>query len=307
MNYREIVNILLRLTFLINLLTVFGSVISFIIFSRKIFKQSSIGFYCKSLAIFDLFVLFIMGFGIAGQILNVQLIASNDNICKFVFFISISTSPIQGWILIVFSIDELITVSMIGRFGFIKNQWFKYTITLFIFIFHCGLYSPVFVSVGRMITTINNVTYYNCVIYSIGLEITYFLEASCIPFVIMIILTVRIIKILIASRRRASLQPFNRALNRRVRHLKYAFNSVILNILFILFTTPLVVFYMFPISDFRLSALINVVCFLFFYLNFALHFWVHLFVNSYFRNELLVLFRIRKGRKNSIFNKNFNS
>ena len=125
-NYVDLANSLLKLTFIINIFTICGSFLSFIIFSRKPFQKSSVAFYCKSLAIFDLFVLFITGFGIAGQIITVQLIASNDNICMVVFFFSTATSPIQGWILFVFSLDQLNTVSMSHRLGFIRKRFFQF-------------------------------------------------------------------------------------------------------------------------------------------------------------------------------------
>lgn len=298
-NYAALANSLLKLTFIINMFTICGSILSFITFSRKAFQKSSIGFYCKSLAIFDLFVLFVTVFGIASQILNVQLIASNDTICKIVYYISISSSPIQGWLLIVFSIDQLIAVSMTDRFGFVKKRWFQFSITLAIFIFHCGIYIPVFFNVGSISATFDNVTYYNCVSFSFQLSMTYLIEASFIPFVIMIIITVRIVRLLVKSRKRTSIHSLNGISSVRARDFRFAFNSVILNILFILLTTPLVVYYVVPVKDFIFSGIFNLICFAFFYLNYALHFWVHLFVNSYFRNEVFIMLRFRRDRKQS--------
>lgn len=302
-NYVDLANSLLKLTFVINIFTICGSFISFIIFSRKPFQKSSVAFYCKSLAIFDLFVLFLTGFGIAGQIINVQLIASNNNICMVIFFFSTATSPIQGWILFVFSLDQLNTVSMSHRLGFIRKRFFQFAFIISNFIFHCCLYIPVFFNVGSKSAVYNNITYFTCTSNSKALQITYLIEGTILPFVGMLITTSLIVKALIKSsqkRRASSIHPLNYAFDTRARDLKYAFNSVILNVLYILLTTPLVVFYVLTIRDFILSAILNVIFYIFFYLNFALHFWVYLILNSYFRNELLVMLRLREKRQSLI-------
>lgn len=299
----ELTNILVKLTLAIQAVTVLGSIFSLVIFSRRAFEKSSIGFYCRLLAFFDLYVLIVMVLVGVGQIIGVQIIASTDIGCQVSFFLGTAVSPIQGWILIVFSIDQLIAVSMTDRFGFVKKPWFKYSISIFIFLFNCAIYSPTFIFVRSTKMVFGNVTAaYRCDSLAPVVSIIYLAEASFIPFFIMIIITFQIVRILIRSRNRTLVQPFNSSNSKtlRRRDFKFAFNSVILNMLFIILTTPLIVYYLVPIKDFILSNLFNTACFVFFYLNYALHFWVHLIVNAYFRNELLVLFRIRRDRRTSI-------
>lgn len=48
-------------TYTANFLTIIGSIFSIIIFFRKVFSRNSIGFYCKTLAIFDLFNTYNLG------------------------------------------------------------------------------------------------------------------------------------------------------------------------------------------------------------------------------------------------------
>ena len=300
-NNKEILNYLYRAILAINFLTIIGSILSFIVFSRKAFQKNSIRIYCRALAIFDLYVIFNLAIGLTGQILDIQIISANNYICKIAYFITVGVSPIPGWILVVFSIDQLITVSMTKRFEFFKKQWFQYAIIIGIFIFHCALYSEVFILVNNRIAIIANVTYYSCDTNSYVVPLIYLVESSFVPFVIMIVTSSFIVRILVRSRRKIGLgTSTDSSFVRRLRDLKFAFNSVILNLIFILFTTPLVIYYLLPKYDFVASYYINQITSIFFYLNFALHFWVHLSFNSIFRNELLILFCIRK-RQNDLF------
>ena len=292
---KDIINIIYKTIFAINFITIVGSILSFIVFSRKAFQKSSIQVYFRLLAIFDLFGLFNFGLGLASLFVELQVISSTEFICKITYFITIAISPIPGWILVVLSIDQLITVSMTKRFAFFKKQWFQYTIIFGIFIFNCALYSQVFFQVNNIRIEISNVTYYSCDTNSLILPIIYLIESSFVPFVIMIVTSSFIVRILIRSRQRIGMRTTsNSSLIRRIRDLKFAFNSVILNVLFILLSTPLVIYYLLPKFDFIMSYYFHTISDAIFYFNFALHFWVHFSFNSIFRKEFLILFRIKK-------------
>ena len=303
-NDKEILNNIWRGVLAINLMTIVGSILSFIVFSRKAFQKSSIRIYCRALAIFDLYVIFNLSVDVYSQISGVQLIASNSYVCKVSYFLTDSFTSVQGWILVVFSVDQLIDVSMTKRFAFYKKHWFQYALIIGVFIFHCGLYSQVFVLVTNLGIKIGNTVSYSCDTLSLALPIVYFIECSLLPFIILLISSSLILRILIRSRRRTGLGTSNSdsSFTRRIRDLKFAFNSVVLNAIFIIFTTPLVVRLFFPKTDFVTGYYINNILSLFFYLNYALHFWVHLSFNSIFRNEFLILLRIKKRRVNFLSN-----
>ena len=141
----EIVAYINDSVYLINILTAIGSVFSFIIFSRKSFEKSTIGIYCRSLAIFDLSVIFNLSVGISSisRNSNRSLILDTDWACKMMTYVMSIFSAISGWILVFFSIDQLITVSMTKRFLFYKKKWFQYSLILGLFIFHCLFYIPI--------------------------------------------------------------------------------------------------------------------------------------------------------------------
>ena len=296
--YNQISYVLNKIIYGVNFMTILGSLLTFIIFSRKAFEKSSIGLYCKSLAIFDLFVVFNLVFGLAAIIIGSSLTNRYDFLCKLIFFITSGISAIPGWILVAFSFDQLIIVSRTERVQFCNKRWFQYSTIFGIFIIHCAIYSPVFVLSGIRVVANQNGSVNICQGYSIIMPIVYMVESSIIPLVIIIVSTFFIIRFLVKSRKKISTEPSEGSTQVVVkrRRFKFAFNSVILNILFIVLILPLLLSYIMPKNaDYNVNDLINTICFTLFYLNFALHFWVHLICNSIFRREFLLLFCIIKN------------
>ena len=284
----NVLNILYITQYVLNGVTILGSFLSFIIFSRKAFEKSSIGLYCKSLAIFDLFVAYNLGYGMVSS--------DYEILCQLAYFISTGISPIPGWILVVFSFDQLIIVSRTDRFKFFKKRWFQYSIILGIAIFNCALYSPIFMFSGlQKIGSYENQTFYSCELISFIIPIVYMIESTFIPFVFIIISTSLIVRTLIKSRQKvASNLHGHNLLVRRLHELKFALSSVILNVLFIFLTFPLIISHIIPIDDYLMFSLMNSIFLVVFYLNFATHFWVHLVFNSVFRHEFLIFIRVKK-------------
>ena len=283
-------------TYGINCLGLIGSAISIVIFSRKKFAKKSIGVYCKCLALFDIFVVFNLVVKITEIIIKQPIFNRYEVVCKLITFISSGISPIPGWILAAFSLDQLICVSnesIKQRFSFTKNKWFQYFLIIGIFIVHLGIYSPVFVLVSiQDIIPDQNRSIFVCKADSDVLPIMFLIESSSLPFLIIIVSTTQIVKRLVKVKRTISVRSMNSDRSAlKSRHVKYAFNSVILNVMFVVLTTPLLVYYLLPPFYYTTSSLINSICFLFFNLNFSLHFFVYLCVNSVFRHELIIFIR----------------
>ena len=318
MNIEEIVTYIHDSIYVINLMTILGSVLSFIIFSRKSFKKSTIGIYCKSLAIFDLSEVFNLVVGIASitRNNNRSLILDTKWACKMMAYICAVFSTMSGWILVFFSLDQLVTISMTRRFHFYKKTWLQYTIIFGLFVFHCTIYIPMIFKFSVVyVTNIENENMSTCGTSSIVFPIIIFAEASLIPLIILSILTAIIVKYLAKSRRRVNInlrsktsneqQVSNAASssslsatvissNRRLKEFKYAFNSVILNIIHILFLMPLLIFTAtLSISSLSIDnfLLFNAIAYAFGSLSTALHFWVYFCVNSIFRKEFFILIR----------------
>lgn len=274
-------------------LSVLGSIFSFVVFSRKQFQKSSISLYCKWLAIFDLYLLFNLVICLINILGNIDLTNTSQIVCKLVYLFSIGISPMPGWVLVAFSIDQLIAVSKTKRFKFVNKKLFQYGVISGIFFVNLAIYSPVFWLSGLLIANSGNSTITYCNMVPSIMPYVYLLESSLIPFAIMLVTTTLIIRLLIQLRKRIA-NEISTDDSRRTHNLKFGFNSAILNIIFILFSTPIVVYYMLPKGNYYVNYFIQNLSLVFFYSNFALHFWIHLIVNSIFRNEFLILLRIRK-------------
>ena len=309
MNIIEIVAYINDSIYVINILTTIGSVFSIIIFSRKSFEKSTIGIYCKLLAIFDLSVIFNLSVGIASISINNNrsLLRDTEWICKMMTYVVAVFSAMTGWILVFFSVDQLINVSMTQRFLFYKKKWFQYSLILGLFIFHCLFYIPMIFTFNLINKIENgNISVPSCATSSIVLPIVLFAEATLIPLIILLILTAVIGRYLSKSRRKVTNDSRSKTSNgqqvisstkttavdnRRAHEFKYAFNSVILNIMHIVLLTPLLIFVSIPFSSFEYFLLFNVIAYVFSALNNALHFLVHFGVNSIFRKEVFILIR----------------
>lgn len=298
----SIVYISYYISYFINFIGIIENLLTFIIFSRKAFEKSPIRFYGKSLALFDSFVLFNLACGIVFISSGRYYIHTSEAVCKIFFFISMGISPIPGWILVTFSIDQTIKISMTKRFKFFHKSWFKYSLILAVVLIHCGIYSDVF-----MVTNINNIkiddftneTLSWCDIRTDVLPFVYISVSVSIPLIFIIMTTFYIVRVLIKSKNRVSISEISspkRLVNssRRKHDLMYGFNSVILNILFIFFSLPIVVFYVMPISNLYISIILKSFGFVFFYSHFITHFWIYFIVNKIFRQEVLCLFHIRQ-------------
>jgi hypothetical protein len=288
------------------ILGLIGNILSFLVFSRKSFAKTSITIYCQSLAIFDSFTLIQLGFDITVLITGVDIVRGTLVGCKLLNYINTSISPMSGWILVFFSIDQLLAVSRLQNFTFFKKRTFQFVLITVTSLFHIAIYVPIPVLMEFYNVTIfypNNKTEPFVVAkcdMSLGITRTfgvfYIVEANLAPFVIMMTTTSVILKCLYDSRRNLENreQKNGMAMRHKKRDLKFGINSVFLNVLFVLLTTPLVLSLMFPLkNDYVQNEFNQAMCAIFFYLNYSIHFWTHFCVNSIFRHEFLVMARLR--------------
>lgn len=142
------------------------------------------------------------------------------------------------------------------------------------------------------------------------------IDGSLVPFLIMMITTGLIMRSLIVSRKNVesngirattttttvfsdSIINRNRrntsliSRNRNVkREFKFGVNAMVLNVLFILLTAPINLAYIVPIGG-EHAKLVQAIFLLLYYTNYSTRFLTSFCVNSIFRNECLVLLRIR--------------
>ena len=266
---------------------IIGNVISFIIFSRKTFRNNSISTYCQALAVSDLFII-IEYIGIVSELVyKNNFIDMNESMCKIKYFLTIQYSSIPAWILVAFSIDKMLNMKTSPP-KILKSKFFQWSVVFGIFLFHFVLYSELLVTLklvkhqklDRYVCNFGMFDYFYPFLYA------HLTESCVIPFSIMIVTSIFIIKKLKESRR--SLGRIGRIANkqRKIRDMKFAISSLTFNVVFIVFKMPFLISNTISFRDFFFQ-----VAFILFLINCSSNFLIHFATNSIFRREFFVIIK----------------
>jgi hypothetical protein len=293
------------------LIGLLGNLVSFVVFSRRVFANYSISVYYRALAISDCFIIYRLVYEMFNYLGNIRLNVQSHAWCKLHYYIATGLSPISEWILVAFSVDKMIHVLGKKKWApFIERKPFQLSVVLFITLFHCLVYLfvPIMLQLKekRESSTIgggggnNNseMLSYVCVFENIdnhqylnGFILT---EANLIPFVLMMITTSVTIKQLFKSRTKLERRQNKPMRERKLKDVKFAVNSVVLNSVSAIFQVPVSLSYLIKLEDPMSYQLFCTVSLFLFYLSYSMTFFVHILFNSIFRNEFLLMSGIRK-------------
>lgn len=131
------------------------------------------------------------------------------------------------------------------------------------------------------------------------LIITYLVISNFVPFIIMIVSSVLTVRILITSRHRIEVMATREKKNRRAKDLKFAVNSIVLDVLFVLFQTPISVVYLVDIPDTVVYTKVVLITGLFYFVNYIIPFFTYILSNSLFRREMLKMMGLKNHIKQS--------
>ena len=287
------------ITISVILLGLLGNILTVMVFSRPTFRKNSISIYCISLAIFDSHIIYDAVIYFITLLYNYLVITYSDAACIAISYITYGFNSIPTWILIAFSIDKLKSLKKLSN-G-MKRPIIHYMIILSIVLFNLILYIeiPIYLRLvtidifGVKLTLCDSTTLW----FGEAINIISLIQGSVIPILILVGSSIYTIKLLRDSRRKVNLTEAA-ADKRRVRENKYAITSLTFNILFIVLKTPFFIVTTIGYSNFSVYVLYFMN--LLFALNFSISFLVHFALNSLFRRELSILFRLRQPVVDSI-------
>jgi hypothetical protein len=313
--YNNYTQITITISTVIISMGLLGNVVSFLIFSRKAFSKSSINIYCRALAIFDSFMFVNVIFYIAIWYMK-KMEGYFKIACKINYFFSVGVSPVSGWILVIFSIDQLINVSAsaTSKFKIISERKFQIWVILVLSVFHIALYLFVPFKIDIVNASIGgNLSISLCSLNSLPnstlVEFVYLVEANFVPFILMMLTTLLIMRSLRNSTKNLlkSSQQVNSSKKssasidaKKSRQRKFALHSVFLNVMFILLTAPLIISMIISTGNYLYDVLIQRILSIFFFLNYSIHLLTHLGVNSIFRREFLNMITFKNTSSSSI-------
>ena len=277
-------------------LGIIGNVLSFLVFSRRAFDKTPIQTYGRALAIFDCFTIIQLTTQILALYFNIDLFLKSNLSCKLLYYAIDGLAPNSSWILVLLSIDTVISISILPSSNklvdFIRRKNVRISIILLTVLLHLSIFSLIPIELEIVNVTkfgTYNSTIESCDLHNIRnaktLAILYFVQANFIPFFLTTLTTV-IISVSLYRSRKKSLNMKSSKL-RKSRDRKFALNSIALNVIFILLTSPLVFSYIFSTYNYYDAFMIEKATAIFFDMNFSIHFVTHFVVNSLFRKEFL--------------------
>lgn len=289
MSSQEFVNINIICRSLIIVVGLTGNLISILVFSRKAFRNNSISTYFISMAIFESFTVNELIINIGKTFYHVNLVDLSDTMCKITYYVPALYASVPAWILVVFSVDNLLSMRL-RSYCILKKKWFQLSIVAANALIHILLYMyvPLYFkriksnSTGNFICSLDNLRLFQDEI------LVYLLESCLIPFVIMIITSIISIRLLIKVRSILE-QLGNVDITRRKREAKFAISSLAFNFLFIILKMPLLIFYfLYAFYSYNDVYFYEISRSLFF-LYTSLSFFIHFASNHQFRREVKIL------------------
>ena len=195
--------ILIFLSFILNSL-------NFYIYSQETFAKTSATFYLKALAIFDTLSL-LQNFSFSlpysfGIDLKVQTVA----MCKILNSLGFSVCAVSSWLETIVSIDRCLSIAYINKFSFLNKRWFKYLVLSIAIAFNFVYYLPIIIFFDVVTITNTNTTEdsKSCVtmdeLYSSILGWSDLVNSTFMPFLLMFVSTIVIVRSLVSSRKRSS-------------------------------------------------------------------------------------------------------
>ena len=270
----------------------FGNVISFIIFSRPVFRKNSISTYCRALAIFDFFTIadLIMSFGLG--FFDTFYAQYSDATCKAYMYFIYGLASIPGWILIAFSLDKVLSMKRIWT-NTLKKKSFQYGVVVAIALINILLYIEIPIYLKLTYINLFGVTRAICdtstLSFGTFVSTMFLFEGCLIPFIIMLTSSIISIKMIRNSAKNIERASNTNNSNRNSRDFKFAISSVAFNISFIVFKMPLTVIFVLEnfipslATNFDLLAIAGTIS----YFHYSSSFLIHLVTNSIFRRELM--------------------
>ena len=281
---------------------ILGNIISFIVFSRKTFRNNSISTYCQALSILDCLIIIEIINSTYSLINDTAYFQDwNDSTCKIFYYLSMQVTAIPGWILVAFSVDKMLNMRT-STPNIIRSKIFQWSVVAAIVIFHLLLYSELLISLkvepivfmpSVKICNFPFLTYFYPFLYA---ELV---ETCLIPFLVMIVTSIVTIRLLLRSGGLVEKSGV-RNKKRRSRDIKFAISSLAFNAFFIAFKTPFLVAYIVTRGEnFNNDYFMQISFFLFLFYC-SSNFFIHFATNSIFRRELFIIFRLKDKRKISV-------
>ncbi len=281
------------------LLGMIGNMVSFIVFSRKKFKNTLFSIYFRFIIITDSFTLIFTIIDYLKYKHNIDIELKGEAFCKLTLYLIYAVAPLNGWVLVVVAFDRLINIKNSSScLKLRKNKPTQLKICILFLVFNLVYYTPMIkfkkYRMSSSYDEIKNETIinYECILDdSNGLiYIIDFFHSTIFPFFFMILFTCLTLFYLFKSRTKIK----SNKNSIKSKDLKFALTSISLNLCFLFLNFPIVLFLLlsnyFELISSNLD-LFYVIGSTFYYMNYGNVFYINILVNSLFKNELVQMIK----------------
>jgi hypothetical protein len=270
------------ITFLIGL---FSNSVSLYIYSKRRFKNTSLSIYFRYLNIVYLFCLSYMIIDFMNYQLDYNLETLSVYSCKIVYYYFYVLAPNGSWILVIISLNAMLSVLYPTRFKLIRtNKRIQISICIFMLFFNFVYYIEVpilqkFIK-NELFDNETNSTVLD--LHCESNDIIYWMDlvnSTCLPSILMITFSSITISFLLKSRLKIS-----------KRDIKFVLFCILLNISFLMFNLPIIIYGLvnnYLHMEKESASLIYIITVLPYYAKFSDVFYISIIVNIPFRKELM--------------------
>ena len=293
----------------VSLVGTLSNILAFIVFSRKKFENTVFATYFRALLVIDTIGLLYLTIGKFLHFeFNINLRDLNIVLCRITMPIAYSIPSISAYLTAIISFDRWLSIAKPSVLPIRKKIKFQIHVCMIIILVNFIYNGQLFFSYLSF-NPLHDPKFKVCLIPNENLLSTMdFLNATILPFTLMILFTFLTVNAVFVSRnkiRQAARNEFH-ARNplpssfdlSRKKDIKFAITSIMLNIIFLLLNGPFTLTYFVFNNFLRRFGQLEFVKFMLLlsYLNHAGVFFINLAVNTQFKEELLNLYLETKQR-----------
>ena len=266
-----------------------GNLTAMFMFSRKKYKNTIFSSYFRILTLIDVLVLLTRIDYFLKDNGKIALRMVSTFFCKSTMYIIYLTPSISSWIMVLISLDRFVSIVMPAKFLFRKQIKYQLLACTVAIVYNTLFSIPVIITYEYYLKkTSSNTTWPKCSHPSYSIDIIDIINSSMIPFVLMLILTLLILRTIFKSRSKTT-QTINK------KDIRFAITSISLNISFLILKLPhsfftFLEFFLTEIDE-STDAFIYTLLSIFMYSHHGSLFYLTFITNTAFRKEFISLFR----------------
>jgi len=297
---------------------IIGNSLGFLILSRKRFLKLPIRNFMRFLSFIDTFYLLQIIADYLTNTFNMDIRMISASWCKIFTYFNYCLCPMSSWSLVFINVERMISITAPSYLTNLFNKRkFQQILCAIIIFWDLIFYVPYACFNDWIVSEVENSSFneslsdvtYECTyiddVYGRVLPLMDLFNSTLIPFIILTCTSIYSIIFIYKSRRRFTSQLHHCDDERRIqihnkkeklkKDVKFSITLCILNIIFLFYTLPICVTNYIDTTDF-----VYLLTLYWYYASFATNFWIFFLFNSIFRDELLVLLKLRKPSLNVI-------